>query len=118
MKRFPLSRLPLFTVIFLLACAASAAEKLSKVPPEFVGKWCGGDLETRLEIKANAIEFYESRGPIKAITRNGDELALTARLSGEGETWTHNVKFLLSKDKKQLSVPNADPPLVRRRCAK
>lgn len=114
-----MKRNSIFAGCLLLAVGGAMAQQVSKVPDAFAGKWCGGDLETRLEIKSNSIAFYESKGPIKTITLNGDnEMVLVAQLSGEGEKWMHTAKFRLSKDGKQLIDADTKPPLVRRRCAK
>jgi hypothetical protein len=98
--------------ILLVTSGAVAAERVTKVPQAFLGRWCNADSESLLEIKSNEISFYESQGPIKAVVARGNsEIALIAELSGEGEAW-------LSNDKKQLIDPTTKPPYVRRRCSR
>ena len=114
-----MKRLSFFVGLLLIAVSAVAAERVAKVPQEFVGRWCNAASESLLEIKGNEISFYESQGPIKAIVVNGEsEIALIAELSGEGETWLATAQFELSKDKKQLIDPTTKPPYVRRRCSR
>ncbi len=47
------------------------------------------------------------------------EIAIAARLTGEGETWTDITTFRLSEDGRTLtdaSVPGEEQPFVRTRC--
>jgi len=107
------------------ACATSpisAAELSPTVPIQFQGRWnadlkhCGHG-ESRLEIRANKITFYESSGPIKAIVTQGkDEVALIAELAGEEGTYLSLRRFQLSEDQKELSDVSGLTPFVRRRC--
>ena len=114
-----MNRLLGFLGLLLIAASAVAAERVSKVPQAFVGRWCNADSASLLEIKGDRIIFYESQGPIKAIVVNGDsKIALISELSGEGETWLATATFELSKDKKQLIDPSTKPPYVRRKCSK
>lgn len=120
-----MKQISFFTALVLVGAGAAAAEKVAPVPQAFVGQWCGGKPEAKLEIKPNELAFYTSKGtvqakgPIQAVVLSGDdEVAITARMSGEGQTFTHIVKIKLSKDKKEISVPNMQSTMVGRRCAK
>ena|SRR6266480_3064028 len=116
-----------FSVVLAItsACVVTpivAAELSPKVPTEFQGRWnadlknCGRG-ESRLEIRANTITFYESSGPIRAIVTQGkNEMALIAELSGEEGKYLSLRHFKLSKDQKELTDVSGDSPFVRRRC--
>lgn len=95
------------------------------VPERFQGEWnqvpehCGTAMnDSRLRIGADGIQYYESRGPIRAAVASGrDELALIVELSGEGETWLATEHFRLSPDGRTLTtVGEPGNPLVRMRC--
>ncbi len=107
--------------------APAAPAKPTAVPAAFIGEWnsdpkaCStGQNESRLRIGADRIDFYESGGPITAVTlKSPTEVAITATLSGEGETWTDVTSFRLSADGKTLtdaSVPGEESPTSRTRC--
>jgi hypothetical protein len=114
-----MKRLILVLVVLLVTASAVAAERVTKVPQAFIGRWCNADSESLLEIKSNEISYYESQGPIKAVVASGDgEVALILELTGEGETWLTTAQFKLSKDKKQLIDAKSEPPYVRRRCSR
>lgn len=112
-------RLTFVLGILLVTSGTVAAERITKVPQAFLGRWCNADSDSLLEIKSNEISFYESQGPIKAVVARGNsEIALIAELSGEGETWLATAQFELSNDKKHLIDPTTKPPYVRRRCTR
>lgn len=108
--------------------ADGAGGDQATVPAAFIGEWnsdpkdCGkGHGEGTLTIEAHRIFFYESGGPIEAVTlKSPREIAIAARLTGEGETWTDVTSFRLSADGKTLtdaSVPGEAQPFVRTRCS-
>lgn len=119
----------LFAAVAVLAAAGPAlAIGPTRVPPAFLGEWnyqlaaCGkGTDDSRLFIRPNRLEFYESSGPILSVkAHSARDITIKAQLSGEGETWTVDTRFRLSADGKQLSDvtdPNG-PPFVRKRCPK
>ena len=107
--------------------ADGAGGDLAAVPPAFIGEWnsdpkdCGkGHGEGTLTIEAHRIFFYESGGPIEAVTMKAPGLIqIAAKLTGEGETWTDVTSFRLSADGKTLtdaSVPGEESPMSRTRC--
>ena len=96
------------------------------VPARFVGNWagsrasCGSDADDLvLRLTSRHITYWESGGPIRAVIVRGDEIALIAELSGEGETWLSAIKFELSPDGRMLvdriSMPGKE--VVRYRCS-
>jgi len=116
-------------VVLALALAvsvpASSASDVT-VPTRFVGNWagspesCGSDADDLvLRLAPRHISYWESAGPIRAAVVRGDEIALIAELSGEGETWLSAIKFELSPDGRMLidraSVPGNE--VVRYRCS-
>jgi len=111
------------------ASGAGGSSDLSAVPAGFIGEWnsdpkdCGkGHGEGSLTIEAHRIFFYESGGPIDAVTQKAPNLIqIAAKLTGEGETWTDVTTFRLSADGKTLtdaSVPGEASPMTRTRCPK
>ena len=107
--------------------ANGAGGDLAAVPAGFIGEWnsdpkdCGkGHGEGTLTIEAHRIFFYESGGPIEAVTVKAPGLIqIAAKLTGEGETWTDLTTFRLSADGKTLtdgSVPGEGNPMSRTRC--
>ena len=116
--------------VILLAVALSAAPSPTDgdvaVPERFAGTWagssasCGSDTDyLALRLTSRRISYWESAGPIKAVVVRGNEIALIAELSGEGETWLSTAKFELSPDGRmltdRLSIPGKD--IVRYRCS-
>ena len=95
------------------------------VPERFVGTWagsptsCGSDADDlALRLTSHHITYWESEGPIRAVVVRGNEIALIAELSGEGETWLSTAKFELSPGGRMLtdSISIAGKEVVRHRC--
>ncbi len=91
------------------------------VPERFRGTWAGdaaacaspGD-ESHLAIRANEVAFHESSGPVTAVDTEGNLLAVTIRLTGEGETWEATHGFELSADGQTLLA--SEGGMARQRC--
>lgn len=74
----------------------------AEVPARFQGSYAGdaaactrqGD-ESHLQLQAKNIAFHESSGEVTAVEVDGDAIAITAQLSGEGETWERVSRFRL-----------------------
>jgi len=94
------------------------------VPVRFRGEWnanledCGTGLnDSRLRITADRIQFYESGGPIKAVSGRGEfEISIIAELAGEGAAWDAVHRFRLSSDHKTLIDVTGGDEFVRYRC--
>ena len=91
------------------------------VPARFQGTWAADAVAcaavgdpSRLVIAADALRFHESSGPLRNVSVNGDDLSLTAALTGEGETREASYRFTLSDGDTVLT--DRDAGLVRRRC--
>lgn len=101
--------------------AAPPPETAGAVPEAFRGRYArdaaacarAGD-ESRLSIEANRIAFHESSGAIIGVTGDGGEAAITARLSGEGETWERTYRFRLADGGR--SIIDAEGGMRRVRC--
>jgi hypothetical protein len=116
-------------IVLALALAAQAPASSDSdvtVPARFVGDWAGGPAscgseadDLVLRLTSHHISYWESAGPIRPAVVRGDEIALVAELSGEGETWLSTIKFELSPDGRMLidrvSVPGKE--VVRYRCS-
>ena len=113
-------------IVLALALAMSLSPQGgASVPARFVGNWAGdpascgsGADDLVLRVSPHRISFWESAGPIRAAVVRGDEIALIAELSGEGETWLSAMKFEISPDGRMLtdtvSIPGKE--VVRYRC--
>ena len=89
------------------ASTISGAEVIDPkaVPAAFRGLWaatpddCAKPAETRLEVGADHLTFYESRGPVAAVEATGpDEIRIALSLSGEGETRQATYRYRLIQD--------------------
>ncbi len=83
--------------------SATTAAVAAEIPEAFRGAWsakaadCGkGSDITRLEIAPGELRFYESSGTVTRVEGAGQEIAVTARYTGEGETWTATRNFVLN----------------------
>lgn len=93
----------------------------TSIPERFQGAWASDETacttaghESRLVVAAVNLDFHESRGPVKAVTINGDDLTVVTQLTGEGETREATYRFTLSDGGNQLT--DRDAGMVRRRC--
>ena len=95
------------------------------VPAAFRGEWnerledCGtGNNDSRLEIGARDVQFYESGGQVRGAFLNGTyEIIIVLNMSGEGQTWLASHQFTLASDGSHLSSRSADGSLFTRyRC--
>lgn len=94
------------------------------IPAAFFGEWnmepaaCGTGLnDSRLVIEPARIRFYESVGEIERVAADGaDRIAITARMSGEGETWRDSYRFRIDGPNRLVQEGPSGPPTVRQRC--
>jgi hypothetical protein len=92
----------------------------ARIPVRFVGEWnadlsaCGTGLsDTRLRIEPRRIRFYESDAEVRSVTiLNERSIKVAASFAGEGQTWTDEVTFVLSRSGNDLSSGD----LTRHRC--
>ena len=80
-------------------------EDVATVPARFQGTWAADAAacamaghESRLTLGADRIQFHESSGAITSVASGGNDLTVTAQLSGEGETREATYRFRLSDD--------------------
>ena len=81
------------------------------IPAAFQGAWsanaadCGkGSDVTRLKITPNELRFYESSAAVTSVSGLGSEIKVSARYTGEGETWEATRTFALSEDGSTLTL--------------
>jgi hypothetical protein len=93
----------------------------SSIPERFQGAWASDETacttaghESRLVVAADSLGFHESRGPVKEVTINGDDLTVVTQLTGEGETREATHHFNLADGGNRLT--DRDSGMVRRRC--
>jgi len=88
----------------------AAPEDDAQVPERYRGDWAAdaaacdrpGDV-SRLHIDDDGIRFHESEGPILSVDERDGTLAISARLTGEGETREASYAFTLSADGNTLT---------------
>lgn len=103
------------------APAEPPAEDVAAIPAAFRGEWngdlaaCGsGRSESRLRIEADRVRFYESSGEVTGVRAEGERsVVVTARYTGEGDSWDRTDRLELSDDGRELRVGDAP---VRYRC--
>ena len=108
----------------LAACASAPTDDTVGVPERFRGEWnrnladCGtGNNDSVLKLSADRIAFYESGGQItSAFVSDVEYLAVTARMEGEGETWTGSYRFRLTDAHNTLTDVSTSTGMVRYRC--
>lgn len=91
-----------------------------RIPANFRGEWttrlqdCGtGRSDSRLVIDARTVRFYESRGEVTGVTRDGPRaITVEARYRGEGETRNRTTRMTLSGDADRLTIDG----MTRQRC--
>ena len=80
------------------------------IPAPFQGEWSakaadcgkGGDV-TRLTLAPGELRFYESSADVTGVTGTRQEIKVSARYTGEGETWDATRTFRLSADGNSLT---------------
>ncbi|HEX5777043.1 MAG TPA: hypothetical protein VFX95_10235 [Caulobacteraceae bacterium] len=100
---------------------AAPVVKSDTVPAAFHGVWaatmkdCDAPAETRLEIAADRLRFYESSGPVASVEATGaTEILVVVSLSGEGANSRRSFRYRLLGDGNRLfDVRNG---LERARC--
>jgi hypothetical protein len=94
--------------------------RAEQIPADFRGEWnarlqdCGsGRGDSRLIIDARTVRFYESRGEVTGVSRDGPRaITVEARYTGEGRTRTRSSHMSLSRGGEDLTIDGA----VRHRC--
>lgn len=111
----------------LLSAIVGCSYQAHDIPAQFQGEWvrdlryCGKADPASLNISVQKLEYWESLGKVKSvISRAGDELALIAEFSGEGERWLGFAHFKLSVDNERLTdiTDRYAAPFIRMRCSK
>ncbi len=99
----------------------SDGDDTATVPSRFRGNWATDAAacavaghESRLAIGADTIQFHESSGAITSVASGGNDLTVTAQLSGEGETREATYRFRLSDDGNTLT--DIGGGMARHRC--
>ena len=84
---------------------------VTMIPPPFHGTWAADaeacaaiSHESRLTIRADAVDFYESRGKLLEVTLSTpNRITVRLQLTGEGTTWQSTREFKLSPDGRKLA---------------
>jgi len=103
-----------------VATTSAPAGATDTIPSLFQGAWsakaadCGkGSDVTRLTIAPGELRFYESSASVTGVTGNRQEIRVSARYTGEGETWEATRTFTLSADGNSLTSDG----MTRVRCS-
>lgn len=95
------------------------------IPARLHGEWTGlksacndpGD-PLRLSISGQALRYYESVGEATSVApAEKDAVIVTARFSGEGDSWTRAQILSVSPDGQRLTITTNGEPVIRKRCA-
>ena len=85
--------------------ASQEPTRLQTIPRPFHGVWaatvedCAKPAETRLEITAERLKFYESSGPVASVdTSDPSEILITVALTGEGAASQRTFRYRLIDD--------------------
>ena len=106
------------------AAPPAEAEPPAVIPAAFLGEWnmvredCGTSRnDSRLVVEPGRIAWWESSGPVTAVrVRAEGDIEVTARLSGEGETWESATRFRLEEADTLVSTDASGGSLTRKRC--
>lgn len=101
-----------------------APTPVATLPADFLGEWnmtpadCGSSRnDSRLVIEPDRIAWWESSGPVTAVTVHGPgEIEVTTRMSGEGETWDASYRFRLDGQDSLVTTDATGGSMTRRRC--
>ena len=114
----------------LLPLPLLAAERIEKMPPQFVGQWAGSLAlctsskdSSLLRVGHEEISYAETAGLLEAIVqRDEQEVAMIAEVVGEGEDGStlEATVLKLSNDGNQLTAESSASgrSIVRVRCPK
>lgn len=99
-------------------------EDATGVPARFQGEWnrtladCGtARNDSTLTISADRIAFHESAGQItSAIVTDQTDIAITARMQGEGQAWTGTWRYRLEDARTTLIDITTPNGMARYRC--
>ncbi|WP_336958274.1 hypothetical protein [Sphingobium aquiterrae] len=95
------------------------------IPARLRGEWTGlrsacddaGD-PLRLSISDRALRYYESVGEATSVApAEKGAVIVTARFSGEGDSWTRAQIMSVSPDGQRLTIVTNGAPVTRKRCA-
>ena len=110
------------TIVAGVALVAIAQN--ARVPIDFRGRWasseaqCGVPHEGSLTISEDRIDFYESRGKVLSVNEASPlQVEVEIESTGEGQTWRHLRRFVLSQDKRTLT-DTTNSAFSRVRCDK
>jgi hypothetical protein len=85
-----------------------------RIPAKFQGIWddvegsCDPLSDSRMEVGAGEILFYESVGIVTDVEPEGDAIIVTFAMEGEGETWEQSTRFALAGDGSDQRLLSSD----------
>ena len=93
------------------AASSPAPANGSTIPAAFHGRWSANAVDcenegdvTRLTISPRELRFYESSADVTAVSGTDRAISVSARYTGEGETWDATRTLALSDDGSSLTV--------------
>ena len=108
--------------LFSIYFGSAYANDAQRIPERFQGIWTQDKMrceklgESYFKIEEAKLVGYESFSRVEAVFVRGNELALIAITSGEGESWLTTDLFELSSDGKVLIDKQRYPHVKRYRC--
>lgn len=98
-----------------MRCLRAQTGARERVPRSWSPAACSGPAhESGLAIAADSIHLHEGGGPITEVFTGKNDISLTARLTGEGETREAGYGFRLSDDGGTLTEEGNG--MVKHRC--
>lgn len=112
----------------LMVCSITAvnaqAKTYTSIPKVMQGTWsassakyCKGNDTTKLTVTAKKLKFWESHAKASSVSKKGNYITVSVKMTGEGETWYEKKRFVLKNNNKKLvHLIDADTEFVRYRC--
>lgn len=107
-----------------LTSVSTQAKTYTSIPKVMQGTWsqsptkyCKHNDPTKLTITAKKLQFWESHAKVSSVSKKGNHVTVSSKMTGEGETWYDKTRFVLKNNNKNLvHLIDADTEFVRYRC--
>lgn len=100
------------------------AKTYNSIPKVMQGTWsmasatyCKRNDTSKLTVTAKQLQFWESRAKVSSVSKKGNAITVSVKMTGEGETWYEKRRFVLKNNNRKLvNIIDADTEVVRYRC--
>lgn len=116
----------LYTALVALGMTAVNAQgkPYNSIPKVMQGTWsmssakyCKGNDTSKLKVTAKQLQFWENRAKVSSVSKKGNTITVSVKMTGEGETWYEKRHFVLKNNNRKLvNIIDADTEVVRYRC--